>query len=309
MSLYQRVRPSSFAEVVGNRETVASLVALTSQENPPHAFLLTGPSGCGKTTLGRIVALALGIRAEDVETQTGDYSERDSAQFRGIDMIREIRSGAAYVGLHGHRRVWLLDECHKLTNDAMNALLKGLEDPPSHAYFVLGTTEPQRLLETIRSRCSIHRVMPLSEADMVRLLNRIASGEGHRLTRQQLGAIHERAEGKPRVAINLLEKVLAASLESRDAIVTDHEAIRERSDGLARALVKREGWRAVAAILSQVEEDDVEAVRRSVIGYCSAVLLRGEDDFAMGVLDQMIEPFFQSGRAGLIHACYLVVKG
>jgi hypothetical protein len=73
--------------------------------------------------------------------------------------------------------------------------------------------------------------------------------------------------------------------------------------------MRRTGWKAVATILSQVEEDDVESVRRGVIGYCSAVLLREENDHAMGILDQMIEPFFQSGRAGLIHACYTILRG
>jgi DNA polymerase-3 subunit gamma/tau len=309
VNLYERVRPTSFDDVAGNDDVVKILSVLTSKEQPPHAYLLTGPPGCGKTTLGRIIALSLGVRREDVLAQTGDYRELNNAKFRGIDTIREMEDGAGYVGLHGSRRVWLLDEVHGLGKLPQDALLKLLEEPPSHAYFVLCTTEPESLRETIRSRCSTHRVVPLSEQHMVALLHQVARGEGERLPRPLLAMICERTEGKPRAAIQLLEKVLAASPEGRDAVVRDAESIREKSDGLARELMRRTGWKAVAAILLQVEEDDVESVRRGVIGYCSAVLLREENDHAMGILDQMIEPFFQSGRAGLIHACYTILKG
>lgn len=301
MSLYQKVRPTSFDDVAGNDETVESLQALTSRENPPHAYLLTGPSGCGKTTLGRIIASSLGVEADD-------YREVDSADFRGIDTIRDIRHGASFVGLRGSRRAWLLDEVHRLPGLSQDALLKGLEDPPPHAYFILCTTAPESLLETVRGRCSIHRVEPLSERHMVALLHKVATGEGERLPRPLLRAIHEKTDGKPRAAINLLEKVLAADPDARDAVVAAHEAAKEKADGLARALMRRSGWKAVASILAEVSEDDVESVRRSIIGYCSAVLLRGEDDNAMGILDEFIEPFFNSGRSGLIHACYTVCR-
>lgn len=301
MSLYQKVRPRGFDEVVGNHDVVASLRALTTQSEPPHAYLLTGPSGCGKTTLGRIVARSLGVADQD-------YREVDSADFRGIDTIREIRHGSAYVGLAGSRRCWLLDECHRLPGLSQDALLKGLEDPPAHAYFVLCTTAPESLSETIRGRCSVHKVAPLSEVDMVRLLHRVATVEGERLSRQQLRMIHEKADGKPRMALQLLEKMLAADPSQRDAVLAASDAVHTKSDNLARALLGRTGWRSVATILATIDEDDVESTRRGIIGYCSAILLREENDQAMAVLDEMIDPFFNSGKAGLIHACYMVAR-
>lgn len=309
MSLYHKYRPASFDEVVGQAEVVSGLRALCAKDDPPHAFLLTGPSGCGKTSLGRIVALALGVDPEDVATQGGDYREVDTADFRGIDTMREIRRGAEYVGLRGARRVWLIDECHKITNDGQNALLKGLEDPPPHAYFVLCTTAPESLLETIRSRCSVHRVSPLGETDMVRLLHRVASGEGERLGRPQLRTIWEKTEGKPRAAIQLLERVLVESPERRDAILAAAESASVATGSLAQALMQGRGWREVANILAGVADDDVESVRRGLLGYASKALLGSDNERAMVLLDQMIEPFFNSGKPGLVHACYLVAKG
>lgn len=308
MSLYQRVRPGSFDDVVGNVEVVSNLRSLTSKDDPPHAYLLTGPSGCGKTTLGRIIAMALGVSAEDVETQLGNYREVDSVQFRGIDTIREIREGAPYMGFHGGRRVWLLDEVHRLPGLSQDALLKGLEDPPDHAFFVLCTTNPDALLDTIKGRCSQHKVSPLSEGESVRLLHRVASGEGHKLPRPLLAAIYEKTQGKSRDALQLLEKVLAADEGQRDAVVAAAESVKSKTESLARELMRPTGWKSVASILETVEEDDVESVRRGVIGYVSKVLLGGENDRAMVILDQMVEPMFNVGKAGLIHACYLICK-
>jgi DNA polymerase III gamma/tau subunit len=253
--------------------------------------------------------MSLGVSADDVLSQTGDYREVDSVQFRGIDTIREIREGASYVGLHGARRVWLLDEVHRLPSLSQDALLKSLEDPPSHAFFILCTTAPDSLIETIKSRCSIHKVSPLSEGDAVRLLHKVASGEGHRLPRPLLRMIHEKTEGKPRAAIQLLEKCLAVDEGSRDAVVAAADAVKDKTESLARELMRPSGWKAVANILGTVEEDDVESIRRGILGYVSKVLLGGENDGAMVILDQMVEPFFSSGKAGLIHACYLIVKG
>ena len=126
MGLYQKYRPTNLKDFFGNDGLKRDLKPfLEGRRTPPKSILFTGPSGCGKTTLARILAYTIGC-AE------GDINELDTADFRGIDSIRDIRRQMNLVPLGGQARVWILDECHKLTNDAQNALLKALENPPAH---------------------------------------------------------------------------------------------------------------------------------------------------------------------------------
>lgn len=301
MSLYQKYRPTDLDQVVGNEKLVEQLGTMLAKDDPPHAYLLVGPYGCGKTTIGRIIARRLGAVAED-------FDEKDSADFRGIDTIRDIRRNSGYKALRGERRVWLIDECAKLTNDAQHALLKGLEDPPAHAYYVLCTTDPDKLLPTIRSRCVTYQVQRLTDREMVRLLHKVSSAEGERLDRALLAAIAERSDGHSRDALQLLEQVLAAGPDDRMGVVESAEMLKATSIRLVQALLGRHGWKAVAAEVEKVAEDDLESVRRGVMVYCSKVLLGGENDRAAEVLDEFREPFFSSGLPGLVLACYRVAR-
>lgn len=312
MSLYQKYRPTSFDEIVGNETVVANLRGLLSQGDPPHAFLFQGPTGCGKTTLGRIVSIELGCSEQD-------YKEIDTADFRGIETTRQIRHNAHYKALAGHRRAWLIDEAHKLTNDAQNALLKGLEDPPEHCYFILATTDPDKLLDTIKGRCSIHIVKPLSIPETIRLLGKICVKEKAPLSKKILDAIarkasvswldsDDRATCYPRHALQILEKVVVADPSDQIKVVEETASIAVNTDSLVTVMLKRQGWKAVASVLEAISEDDIESVRRGVLGYCRKVLLNGEDDMAAEIINQFSANFFDSGLAGLTLACYMAVK-
>src|SRR5690554_5071868 len=167
--LYLKYRPDSLDEVVGNSETVELLRSqLSPDASQPigRSILFHGPTGCGKTTLGRIVARELGAKGSDIK-------EIDAADFRGIDTIREIRKQIAYKPLEGPYQVWILDEVHRATQDAQSALLKTLEDTPSHVYFILCTTDPQKLLPAIRGRCADYQVRTLNDREMRMLLRRV----------------------------------------------------------------------------------------------------------------------------------------
>ena len=295
-------RPKTFDEVVGNEATVHSLKSLLSKPNPPKSFLLHGPTGCGKTTLGRLIADAL-------HCSDKDYTEVDAADFRGIDTVREIRRQMSFRPMGGPSRVWLLDECHALSSDAMTALLKALEDPPSHAYFILCTTDPQKLLPTIRGRCSEHAVAPLTDGEMLRLLRSVVRAEGSTLPRDAYQQITESSRGLPRTALALLEKILCLpedqQVEAAKVIADEQTQVIE----LCRALLNpAAGWKKVRTILAGLQDQDPESIRRQILGYFSAVLVKEENDHVASVIEEFLEPLYNTGRAGLIYACYAIVR-
>jgi DNA polymerase-3 subunit gamma/tau len=301
MGLYQKYRPETFDEVIGNEAAVKSLQK-TVEEKTTHAYLLHGPSGCGKTTLGRIIARELGAKGND-------FREVDSADFRGIDTIREMRKSMRYHPVESDVRVFLLDECHKLSNDAQNALLKALEDTPQHVYFILATTDPQKLIPTIKGRTSQYQVSPLDERQMKRLLKKIAKKEEDKLGREILEQIVQDSFGQPRNAIQILEQVLAVDDEEKRLETAKKQAEQQsRSIELCRALLSQNGWKKVSAILKGLKNEDPESIRRHVLGYAQSVLLNGDNEIAGLVLEEMIEPFYNSGFPGLVYACYSIVK-
>ncbi len=301
MSLYNKYRPTTFAEMIGNEETITTLQALLIQERKPQAYLLHGPTGCGKTTLGRILAIKLGAVGND-------YREVDSADFRGIDTIREMRKQSHFRPLEGPCRVWLLDECHKLSNDAMNALLKALERPSSHVYYILCTTDPQKLLPTIRGRCSQFQVSPLSERYIIKLVRHTARAEGKGLVREVYEQIAQDSLGLPRNALQILEQVLAVPPEKRLEVAKKSAELQSQTIELCRALMENTGWKKVAHILNGLKDQEPETIRRQVLGYCQVVLLKGDSERAGLIMEEFIEPFYNSGCPGLTLACYRVIK-
>jgi DNA polymerase III gamma/tau subunit len=302
MSLYNKYRPQSLDDVFGNRSTIRTLQGTLKKPDPPHAYLFHGPTGCGKTTLSRILARELGATGND-------YREIDSADFRGIDMVRNLREQANFRPLEGGVRVWLLDECHKMTNDAQNALLKILEDPPEHVYFILATTDPEKLLSTIRGRCSQFPVAPLSEVEMRRLLSEVAKAEDESITRPVYETIIDESFGRPRDALQMLEQVLSSDAEDREEVIKQVKAFDGQVKDLCRAL-KKPGtpWSEVRHLLKNLENEGVERVRRAVLGYMKAVLLSGEDDMAGLVMEEFIHPFYDSGFPELVFACYRIIR-
>ena len=302
MSLYHKYRPATFDEVVGNVEVVAALKSDLTKEDHPHAYLLHGPTGCGKTTLGRIIATELGC-SED------DFKEVDSADFRGIDTVREIRRQSQYKPLSGKCRVWLLDEVHKMTNDAQSALLKALEDTPSHVYYVLATTDPQKLIATIKGRCSQYQVKQLTDSEMMTLLRSVVKAEGQKLTKEVYEQIIMDSQGHPRNALQILDQVLGVPAEMRIEVAKRAAEVQSDAIELCRVLMQKAPWKKVAGILTKLKDQDPESIRRLVLSYCNTILLKGENMQAGLVMEQFIEPFYNTGFPGLTFACFSIVCG
>lgn len=301
MALYHKYRPNEFGEILGNEETIESIVNLLNKKDHPRVYMLAGPTGCGKTTIARIMANELDCTGQDFE-------ELNSASFRGIDTARDIIKRSKYKPIQGANRMFLIDECHKLTNDAQNALLKTLEDTPENVYFVLATTEPNKLIKAIHNRCSLFTVTPLTDKQMYKLLRRIVRAEDDELDKEVYDQIILDAQGHVRQALQVLEQVLSAEPDSR-LVIAERKA-EEHNEGieLCRALAAGKRWDEVKKILAGLKHIEPETIRRAVAGYAAAILMKTDNPQAGLILELFTEPFYNTGWPDLVYACYSVIK-
>lgn len=269
LELYRKYRPISLEEVVGNEIAIKSLKS--ELENGSHVFLLTGPAGCGKTTIARIMAKEVGA---------GDLSitEINSAKNRGIDTAREVEEKMRYNPGDGDALVWIFDECHQWLAPVQNAFLKAFEDTPEHVYFFLCTTDPQKLIAPLKTRCSIVNVSPLTDDEMKYLLKRTARAEGKKISSEVCEKIIEIAQGGSRKALKLLAKVIGLDSDEEKLSILKKETVseNEESKALCQELLKENtNFQTLARILKNIDTDDHEKIRQGVMGYMNAVLLNG----------------------------------
>ncbi|MFM2424295.1 MAG: hypothetical protein RLZZ70_686 [Candidatus Parcubacteria bacterium] len=215
-ALYRKYRPHSFAEVRDQDHVIAVLEGAIKKGTIPHALLFSGTRGTGKTTMARIFAEAIG-------TSSIDLYEIDAASNRGIDDIRELREAVHTAPYESPYKVYIIDEVHMLTKEAFNALLKTLEEPPAHVVFILATTEEEKLLDTILSRCQVFRFRSPSRAVLALTVTDIAKQEGFTLEAAAADLIAIAADGSFRDALGITQKVLLASgdaVGSADEVAT-----------------------------------------------------------------------------------------
>lgn len=311
MPLHIDYRPRSFDEVLGksNKATINSLESKFEEGKAfPHVALFHGPSGCGKTTLARIVADMLGCAPPDTDgVANPDFTELNISDTRGIDTARNILSEMRYKPVNSECRIWLLDEVHQATKDFQNSLLKAFEDTPEHVYFLLCTTEPQKILGTIKTRASKFKVGKLTDDEVGGMLMGVIREEGmqNEISDDIIDGLVEKSDGSPREALVSLDQIIDLDPEKMADALKASSIEEAQTIELCRALIKNRPWKEVSKLLKDLENADIERLRQGVIGYARACVINGnKNDDAAVIFEEFKEPFWNNGKAGLAFACY-----
>ncbi len=316
MGLYQKHRPASLDDLLGQKAAVKAVKGLLDK-GYPHASLYAGASGCGKTTTARCVATALGCPP----SAGFDYREVNCGSVeKPLETIREIEHAMWMSPVAARCRVWVLDEFQSFSRASFSqqAMLKLLEDTPEHVYFFLCTTDPSKILETIRNRCTRINFAPLKEDEILALLKKVSAAEKFDLEPRLAQKIAQASAGSPRAALVELEKAMGiAEPAERMAAVAGPEDDKGAID-LARELLPFQGdpsWPAVAKCLEAVEGEEPEGIRQVVLAYARKVLLKhGPKPIGLRahkVIDCLSAPLHEknSGHALLVSGCFLAVFG
>src|SRR6202142_535740 len=257
--LARKYRPQRFSDVAGQEHVTRTLGHALEQERVAHGYIFSGHRGIGKTTIARILAMALncqhkigsaerptpepcGVCDSCQEIRAGnslDVVEIDAATNRGIDEIRELREAARYAPARDRYKIYLLDEAHQITDAAFNALLKILEEPPEHVVFMMATTQPEDIPQTIRSRCQHFSFHAVTFDDIVTQLTQVATQEGILADPQAIALLAEAGDGSMRDALSIMDQAIASAPMVDGRAKLDGNEIRELMGTVPDAVFER----------------------------------------------------------------------
>jgi len=291
--LYRKYRPKRFDEVVGQEHVIQTISNAIENDMLSHSYLFTGPKGSGKTTIARLLAKRINCENPKgkepcnkcpscLEINSGraiDLIEIDAASNRGIDDIRELKQGIRFAPTRLKYKVFIIDECHQLSKDASNALLKVLEEPPSFSVFIFATTEPQKVLSTINSRCQRFDFRKLRASEMIKKLERIVKQENIKISEDALELIAMNADGAMRNAEVLLDQVASFSPGVEE---TTKEEVQELLGIVDISLIskllafvfEKKPDKAVEFLNEIVDKgQDVNELAKAIVGYLRQLLI------------------------------------
>ncbi len=301
-SWYHKYRPTSLGQVIGQDEAIRALEKRVEEGNIPHVALLTGPSGCGKTTVAKI------LRTE-LQCGDADYQELNCGTLDNpLDAIRSIKKRIGLAPISGPCRVWVLDEVHTFSRsrNSLEAMLDILENYPPHVYLFLCTTDPQKLLKTIHTRCTEIKLGLISHSDLKLIVRSVCKKEKVELSDIVLTTLVDVAEGSARKAVVLLEQIAPLKDEDERLDALQKSDSKRQAIEIARALIDtRKPWSAIAAILKELDEEP-ETLRRLILGYAQSVLLGGGKSAsrAWELVQIFRDPLYDIGKPGLVANCY-----
>jgi DNA polymerase-3 subunit gamma/tau len=284
-ALYRRYRPESFAELIGQSQVTAPLMAALRSDRVNHAYLFSGPRGCGKTTSARILARCLNCAEGPTDTPCGvcpscvelsrdgsgslDVVEIDAASHNGVDDARELRERAIFAPVRDRYKIFILDEAHMVTAQGFNALLKIVEEPPAHVKFIFATTEPEKVIGTIRSRTHHYPFRLVPPAQLLEYMEQLCTQEGVDLEPGVLALVVRAGGGSVRDSLSLLDQLIAGSEPVEGA---DSDAILVRYDRAAALLGFTHG-----ALLNDIIDGFATHNSVAVFGGVDRVIQTGQD--------------------------------
>ncbi|MFO0720398.1 MAG: DNA polymerase III subunit gamma/tau [Nitrospira sp.] len=287
----RKYRPGTFDDVVGQSHVVQTLMNSIATKRIAHAFLFSGTRGVGKTTVARILAKALNCEQgptgspcntcancqEITQGTSVDVVEIDGASNTSVDDVREIRENVKFTPFRGQYRVYIIDEVHMLSNSAFNALLKTLEEPPSHVVFIFATTEIHKIPATILSRCQHYNFRRISKAEIVQRLRHVADQDGLTIEDRSLMALARASEGSMRDGLSLLDQVIAfggKTIRHHDLETLLGAVPQERVRAMVEAVIDQNSAKALQVIAGLLDQGhDVRAYCADLVEYVRNMLV------------------------------------
>lgn len=290
LPLHLKYRPTRWKDVWGQDAVVDSMKKMLTSKAPSHAYALTGPSGTGKTTLARIAAAELKVEPANI-------IEIDAASNSGIDDMRQVMQPLRYKGFGDNpNKMVIVDEAHRLSKQAWDSMLKIVEEPPEHVYFVFCTTEAGKIPKAIETRCASYNLRAVRYDDIMDLLEYVCTEEKFGTPERILQVVAQACEGSPRQALVMLAQCWDAKDEEEAARLVESALDNKEVIDLARELVQGKlQWDTLVSTLKSMPEMPAESIRIILVAYLTSCLMGSKTDKStvrlLGMLDSFSRPY------------------